>query len=135
MLFLRFLVGLGVRRCLAERRCAGSECWPGASRPTVAGIVGAGINVGILLLSQVARIWHVTPESWRWLFAWSALPALLGFLHPGIAPRISAMARVKGLGQGGRASVTRAFSSAFVAHHTHRHCPWFHSHGRRLGGQ
>src|ERR1041384_2250945 len=44
----------------------------------VAGIVGAGLNAGILMLSQIARFWHVTPESWRWLFGWSAVPGLLG---------------------------------------------------------
>jgi len=86
MLFLRFLVGLGVGGVWPNGVALASECWPGASRPTVAGIVGAGINVGILLLSQVARIWHVTPESWRWLFAWSALPALLGFFILALLP-------------------------------------------------
>jgi MFS family permease len=40
--------------------------------------MGAGINAGILILSQIARMWHITPESWRWLFGWSAVPALLG---------------------------------------------------------
>jgi MFS family permease len=80
MFVLRFLVGLGVGGVWPNGVALVSECWPGVSRPIVAGIVGAGINVGILILSQVARIWHVTPESWRWLFAWSAVPALLGFL-------------------------------------------------------
>jgi SHS family sialic acid transporter-like MFS transporter len=79
MLLLRFLVGLGVGGVWPNGVALVSECWPGVSRPIVAGIVGAGINVGILFLSQVARIWHVTPEAWRWLFAWSALPASLGF--------------------------------------------------------
>jgi SHS family sialic acid transporter-like MFS transporter len=80
MFVLRFLVGLGVGGVWPNGVALVSECWPGVSRPIIAGIVGAGINVGILILSQVARIWHVTPESWRWLFAWSAVPALLGFL-------------------------------------------------------
>ena len=78
MLVLRFLVGLGVGGVWPNGVALVSECWPNVSRPVVAGIVGAGINVGILLLSQVARIWHVTPDSWRWLFGWSALPAVLG---------------------------------------------------------
>lgn len=38
----------------------------------------AGLNAGILLLSQLARIWPITPESWRWLFQLSGAPALLG---------------------------------------------------------
>jgi MFS transporter, SHS family, sialic acid transporter len=80
LLLLRFLVGLGVGGMWPNGVALVSECWPRVSRPMVAGIMGAGINVGILLLSQVARVWPITPDSWRWLFAWSALPALLGLL-------------------------------------------------------
>jgi MFS family permease len=78
MLVLRFLVGLGVGGMWPNGVALVSECWPNVSRPVVAGIVGAGINTGILMLSQIARVWHVTPDSWRWLFGWSAVPALLG---------------------------------------------------------
>ena len=80
MLVLRFLVGLGVGGVWPNGVALVSECWPRASRPLVAGVMGAGINIGILALSQVARVWHLTEESWRWLFAWSALPALLGIV-------------------------------------------------------
>ena len=78
MLILRFLVGLGVGGMWPNGVALVSECWPNVSRPLVAGIMGAGLNTGILLLSQIARIWHITPESWRWLFGWSAVPGLLG---------------------------------------------------------
>jgi len=78
MLALRFLVGLGVGGMWPNGVALVSECWPNVSRPVVAGIVGAGLNAGILLLSQIARLWHITPESWRWLFGWSAVPGLLG---------------------------------------------------------
>jgi SHS family sialic acid transporter-like MFS transporter len=78
MLMLRFFVGLGIGGVWPNGVALVSECWPNASRPTVAGIVGAGLNTGILLLSQIARIWHITPDSWRWLFGWSAVPGLLG---------------------------------------------------------
>jgi MFS family permease len=78
MLLLRFLVGLGVGGMWPNGVALVSECWPNVSRPMVAGIVGAGLNTGILLLSQIARIWHITPDSWRWLFGWSAVPGLLG---------------------------------------------------------
>jgi MFS transporter, SHS family, sialic acid transporter len=40
----------------------------------------AGLNVGILLLSQLARVWPVTPDSWRWIFRLSGIPAVLGIL-------------------------------------------------------
>jgi len=78
MLGLRFLVGLGIGGMWPNGVALVSECWPNVSRPMVAGIVGAGLNTGILLLSQIARIWHITPDSWRWIFGWSAVPGLLG---------------------------------------------------------
>jgi MFS family permease len=78
MLVLRFFVGLGVGGMWPNGVALVSECWPNVSRPLVAGIMGAGLNAGILLLSQIARIWHITPDSWRWLFGWSAIPGLLG---------------------------------------------------------
>jgi SHS family sialic acid transporter-like MFS transporter len=78
MFVLRFLVGLGIGGVWPNGVALVSECWPNVSRPMVAGIVGAGLNTGILLLSQVARIWHITPESWRWLFGWCAVPGLVG---------------------------------------------------------
>jgi MFS transporter, SHS family, sialic acid transporter len=86
MLLLRFLVGLGVGGVWPNGVALVSECWPNVSRPVVAGIVGAGINIGILLLSQIARMWHVTPDSWRWLFGWAAVPAVLGILVLVIVP-------------------------------------------------
>jgi MFS family permease len=78
LLVLRFLVGLGVGGMWPNGVALVSECWPNASRPFVAGVMGTGINSGVLMLSQVARLWHITPDSWRWLFGWSAAPALLG---------------------------------------------------------
>ncbi len=86
MLVLRFLVGLGVGGMWPNGVALVSECWPNVSRPMVAGIMGAGLNTGILLLSQVARIWHITPDSWRWLFGWSAIPGLLGVVSLWFVP-------------------------------------------------
>ncbi len=80
MLVLRFFVGLGVGGMWPNGVALVSECWPNVSRPMVAGIVGAGLNTGILLLSQIARLRHITPDSWRWLFGWSAVPGLFGVL-------------------------------------------------------
>jgi MFS transporter, SHS family, sialic acid transporter len=78
MLALRFLVGLGVGGLWPNGIALVSECWSGASRPLVSGAMMAGLNAGILLLSQLARVWPITPDSWRWLFQFAGAPALLG---------------------------------------------------------
>jgi MFS family permease len=80
MLVLRFLVGLGVGGMWPNGVALVAECWPNASRPTVSGVLGAGINVGIFFLSQLTGRpgWQITPDSWRWIFGVAALPAALG---------------------------------------------------------
>lgn len=80
MMVLRFMVGLGVGGMWPNGVALVAECWPSASRPTVAGILGAGINVGILALSQIGQIKSITPDSWRWIFAMAAIPAVLGVI-------------------------------------------------------
>jgi MFS family permease len=78
MLLLRFLVGLGVGGMWPNGIAMVAECWPNTSRATVAGFMSAGLNFGILVLSQIARAFPITPDSWRWLFYFAGLPALLG---------------------------------------------------------
>jgi MFS family permease len=80
MLALRFLVGLGVGGVWPNGITLVSECWPSASRPIVSGVMSAGLNAGILLLSQLARLWPVTSENWRWIFQLAGAPAVLGIL-------------------------------------------------------
>jgi MFS transporter, SHS family, sialic acid transporter len=80
MLVLRFLVGLGIGGVWPNGIALVSESWPSASKATVSGVMAAGINVGILLLSQFGRIWPITPDSWQWLFQLAGLPALLGIV-------------------------------------------------------
>ena len=53
------------------------ECWPEKWRPLLAGVMGAASNIGILLVSMVARVHAVTPQSWRWMLFVAALPAFL----------------------------------------------------------
>ena len=86
MLMLRFLVGLGVGGVWPNAVALAAECWPDRSRPMVAGLMGAALNGGILLLSQIVRIWTLTPDSWRWLFQWGALPSVLGLLALTVVP-------------------------------------------------
>ncbi|MBM3787993.1 MAG: MFS transporter [Acidobacteria bacterium] len=80
MLVLRFFVGLGVGGMWPNGMALVSECWPEASKPLVSGVMGAGLNMGILLLSQVARMNPITPDNWQWLFQISGLPAVLGLI-------------------------------------------------------
>jgi MFS transporter, SHS family, sialic acid transporter len=80
MLVLRFLVGLGVGGMWPNGIALVSEGWPNASRPLVSGIMMAGLNSGILLLSQLARAWTIAPDSWRWIFQLAAIPAMLGIV-------------------------------------------------------
>jgi MFS transporter, SHS family, sialic acid transporter len=80
MLVLRFLVGLGVGGVWPNAVALVAECWPDKARPTVAGVMGAAINAGILMLSQIAQLQPLTEDSWRWLFQLAALPAMLGLL-------------------------------------------------------
>ena len=80
MLALRFLVGLGVGGVWPNAVALAAECWPDKSRPIVAGLMGAALNGGILMLSQIARVWHIRPDSWRWIFQLAAAPAVLGLL-------------------------------------------------------
>ena len=78
MLVLRFLVGLGVGGLWPNGVALVSECWPKSSRPFVSGLTMAGLNFGILVLSQFAQLWPITVDSWRWLFQIAGAPAVLG---------------------------------------------------------
>jgi MFS family permease len=78
MLVLRFMVGLGVGGVWPNAVALVAECWPDKARPAVAGLMGAAINFGILMLSQIAQVWSVREDSWRWLFHLAAAPAVLG---------------------------------------------------------
>ncbi len=80
MLALRFLVGLGVGGMWPNGMALVAESWPSASKPLVSGVMSAGLNCGILLLSQLARLWPITPDDWRWIFQLSGVPAVLGIV-------------------------------------------------------
>jgi len=78
MLALRFWVGVGVGGVWPNGVALVAESWPSATKATVAGVMAAGINVGVIILSQCGRIWPITADSWRWLFQIAGLPAVLG---------------------------------------------------------
>jgi len=78
LLVLRFLAGLGVGGMWPNGVALVSECWAGATRPMVAGVIGTGLNLGIFLVSQLGRAHAVTPDSWRWLVALGFFAAVVG---------------------------------------------------------
>lgn len=100
MLILRFLVGLGVGGLWPNGIALVSECWSGASRPLVSGAMMAGLNAGILLLSQLARLWPITPDSWRWVFQFAGAPALLGIFVLLVLPESPKWLASRGLTKG-----------------------------------
>lgn len=97
MLVLRFIVGLGVGGVWPNAVALVAECWPDKARPTVAGLMGAAINSGILLLSQIAQIWPVTPDDWRWIFKLAGAPAVLGLVVLFALPESPAWLAAKGV--------------------------------------
>lgn len=80
LLVLRLLAGLGVGGMWPNGVALVSECWAGATRPMVAGVIGTGLNIGILCVSQLGRFRAVTPDSWRWLVALGFSSAVIGLV-------------------------------------------------------
>lgn len=76
----RFVAALGMGGEWALGVALVMEVWPEKHRPWLAGAIGAAANVGMVLVGVVAKIWPVTPESWRWMFLVGASPALLTFM-------------------------------------------------------
>jgi SHS family sialic acid transporter-like MFS transporter len=80
LLALRFVAGLGVGGMWPNGVALVSECWSSATRPMVAGVIGTGLNIGILCVSQLGRMRAVTAESWRWLVELGAVSAVIGLI-------------------------------------------------------
>lgn len=113
MLVLRFLVGMGTGGMLPNGVALVSECWPNASRAVIAGIMGAGINVGIMMFGQVTKIdgWAVNAESWRWVFKIAAVPAILGLFSLFCVPESPTWLANRGKTKTTAISLTELFAS------------------------
>jgi MFS family permease len=74
---VRFLSALGMGGQWSLGVALVMECWPEKWRPLLAGAIGAAANVGFLLVGVTARLYQVTPDSWRWMLLVAALPAFL----------------------------------------------------------
>ncbi len=82
LLWLRFLACLGIGGMWPSGVALASEAWPRASRPLLAGLIGASANVGFLILGLIMLRHPVTKDSWRWVLLLGSapfLPALLVF--------------------------------------------------------
>jgi SHS family sialic acid transporter-like MFS transporter len=78
LLFLRFLVGMGIGGVWPNAVSLVAEAWPNASRPFLAGLLGTAANFGFVLLGALGLIWLVTADSWRWVPLVGTAPILLG---------------------------------------------------------
>ncbi len=82
LLWLRFFACLGIGGMWPSGVALASEAWPKASRPLLAGLIGASANVGFLILGLIMLRHPVTKDSWRWVLLLGSvpfLPALLVF--------------------------------------------------------
>lgn len=114
MLVLRFLVGLGVGGMWPNGIALVAESWPTASKATVSGVMAAGLNAGILMLAQLAQVWPITPDSWRWIFQLAGLPAVLGLIVLAALPESPQWLATRA-GQGGRPGAGAAAKSQPLA--------------------
>ena len=87
LLVLRFVACLGIGGMWPNGVALASEAWSDGSRPLLAGLIGTAANVGFVLLGLLAKYHRVvTPDDWRWVFAYGGLPAILGILSLAIVP-------------------------------------------------
>ncbi len=80
LLALRFLACFGIGGMWPCGVALAAEAWPSATRPMLAGLIGAAANVGFLVLGLIMLQHPVTRDSWRWVLLLGASPILLGLL-------------------------------------------------------
>lgn len=78
LLVIRFVTCMGVGGIWPNGIAIVSEAWPSISRPVLSGAIGTAANVGIAILSAVAKRRPVTSDDWHWIMWLSAAPAALG---------------------------------------------------------
>lgn len=86
MLVLRFLACLGIGGVWPNAVALVAEAWPDASRPFLAGLLGAAANVGFVLLGAIAYLYPVTADSWRWVMLVASSPVVIGVLILALVP-------------------------------------------------
>ncbi len=83
---LRLLAGLGVGGTWPNGVALVSEAWPNASRPLLAGVMGAAANVGLAAMSGIGIWIAIQPDDWRWVMLVGAAPVILALLGLVLVP-------------------------------------------------
>ena len=81
LLVLRFVACMGVGGMWPNGVALASEAWSNVSRPLLSGLIGTSANLGFMLLAWLSRNvegYSITPDHWRWVMGFGALPAVLG---------------------------------------------------------
>jgi MFS family permease len=86
MLFLRFLACMGIGGVWPNAVALVAEAWPDASRPLLAGLLGAAANVGFVLLGVIGYYHPVMDDNWRWALLVAATPTVLGIVIVLVVP-------------------------------------------------
>ncbi|HKB03714.1 MAG TPA: MFS transporter, partial [Gemmataceae bacterium] len=86
MLGLRFIACLGVGGVWPNAVALVAEAWPDASRPFLAGLLGAAANVGFVLMGAIGYCVPVTEGDWRWTLLVAWLPGVVGLAVLALAP-------------------------------------------------
>jgi MFS family permease len=74
----RFLACMGIGGVWPNAVALVAEAWPDASRPFLAGLLGAAANVGQVLMGSLGFLVAITPDNWRWTLLVVAAPSLFG---------------------------------------------------------
>jgi len=78
LMSFRFLACMGIGGVWPNAVALVAEAWPDASRPFLAGLLGAAANVGQVLMAVLGYAFEVTVDSWRWTLLAAGVPALFG---------------------------------------------------------
>ena len=82
----RFVVCMGVGGMWPNGVALMSEAWAGASRPMLAGVIGAAANIGIFIVGVAGRLWTVNEGNWEWVMVAGGAPIVLGLMIPFVVP-------------------------------------------------
>lgn len=78
LMVLRFVACMGIGGIWPNAVALVAEAWPDASRPFLAGLLGAAANVGQVLMGGLGLVIDITPDAWRWTLLAAATGAVVG---------------------------------------------------------